>query len=183
MTHYIGGAYDRCLTCPHLGVSCDGPNTMAMTLDRLHEWWRELKKIRGLSNAQIAEITTLSERTVARIMSGTEIKDISFSTASALNLALVGSGGEWPCSLVLNETIPKSLEELSRKDSELVQLRKTLDDIHSSYEKELEIVRQGARTMKAEAQAKIDHLTREIEHMREEARVKSRLLERLTDGK
>lgn len=158
MTNYIGGAYDKCLHCPYLGNGCDGPNTNAMTLERLHEWWRELKRIRGYSNALIADRSGLSERTIASIMGGKTIRDLSFSTVSALNLALVGSGGQWPCALVVEKEMPEATKELA-----------ALQESYAEYRKD--------------TQSKLKHLNEEVEHMRSEAKTKSKLLEKLISEK
>lgn len=183
MTTQLKGAYDLCLKCRYLGDGCDGPNTLSMTLDRWCEWCKDLKKVRSLTNADISEQSGISLTTIDRIMAGNAPKDIKRSTASDINRVLVGSEGQWPCAMAIEAKTPDALKELNRKDSELAELRKMLSEIHSSYEKELEIVRQGARTMKAEAQAKIDHLKEEIEHLKAEARTKSKLLEKLMDAK
>ncbi len=158
MTDYIGGAYDKCLHCPYLGNGCDGPNTNAMTLERLYEWWRELKRIRGYSNALIADKSGLSERTIASIMGGKIIRDLSFSTVSALNLALVGSGGQWPCALVVEKEMPDATKELA-----------ALQESYAEYRKD--------------TREKLDHLKAEVEHLRKEATLKTKLLEKFMGEK
>lgn len=152
----IGGAYDRCLRCDYLGVKCDGPNTLAMTLDRWCEWCRSLKDLRGLTNAEIAEESGVSLTTVDRVMAGKASKDIMRNTAADINRALVGSEGKWPCAMAFEAETPATIRELELKTAELNGLRKTLQEIHASYKEELDAVRK-------EAQAKIDYLKLENE--------------------
>lgn len=174
----IGGAYDICLRCMDLGIKCDGPNTLAMTLDRWCEWCRSLKDLRGMTNAQIAEESGVSLATVDRIMSGKSPKDIRRNTAADINRALVGSIGKWPCSKAYEGEVATTIKELELKTAELEGLRRTLEEIHISYSRELDRVRESftreldsVRTsysaelekVRQEAQAKIDYLKLENE--------------------
>lgn len=97
--------YDICLECPHRGKTCDGPNFFAMTHQRRVEWCNALKKIRGLTNAQIAERavlpdgTHLSKATVDSVLSG-RTQDVKTSTWSAILRVLIGGcWGQYPCHL------------------------------------------------------------------------------------
>lgn len=174
----IGGAYDICLRCADLGVKCDGPNTLAMTLDRWCEWCKSLKDMRGLTNAQIADLSGVSLATVDRIMSGKSPKDIKRNTAADINRILVGSAGQWPCSKAVEGDIRTTIKELELKSEELEGLRRTLEEIHTSYNRELDQVRESYRkelgevreawqteleTVRKEAQAKVDYLKLENE--------------------
>ena len=47
--------YNRCLTCPHRNVRCNGPRTSDLPLDRWCELMRDMKEANGLTNAEIAE--------------------------------------------------------------------------------------------------------------------------------
>lgn len=165
-------AYDRCLTCRYLGDGCDGPNTLSMTLERWCEWCRALKRIRGMTNSEIAEISGVSTKTVEKIMAGQASKDIMRSTAGDITRALVGSAGQWPCSLALEETTSDSTKELIAKTAELDELRRTLEGIHNSYRAELETVRQGEAT-------KIEFLRDEIAYLKAENAKKDKIIERL----
>lgn len=156
--NYVGGAYDKCLHCEHLGSDCDGPRTSAMTIQRWCEWCRALKIVKGLTNKYIAEKSNVSEATVERVMSGAISKDISRFTMSAIENAIIGSSGKYPCAFEISEEHKTTYQELLLKREELAGLRKALESIHSSYEKELNVIRD-------EAQKKVDYLRRENERL------------------
>lgn len=92
--------YDKCIVCEHLGVCCDGPNFLAMTLERWCEWCRLRKEYLGLTNEKVAEEANISKVSVTRIMSLSGIKDIHLSTMQAVTRVLVGgTWGQYPCPL------------------------------------------------------------------------------------
>lgn len=152
---WIGGAYDRCLNCEYLGVDCDGPNTLAMTLEIWAEWCGRLRKIRDLTLQEVADQAEVSIKTVSSIMSGHPPKDIKRYTAAAITRVLVGSAGQWPCPLALLEDMPDDVKRLDDQQREIAELKSTLAGIHDSYTAEIEKIR-------SEAQRKIDFLTKEI---------------------
>lgn len=101
----LDNPYDICLECPYRGKSCDGPNFFAMTHQRRVEWANALKKIRGLTNAQIAERAVLPDgsklpkATIDSVLSG-RTQDVKTSTWSAILRVLVGGcWGQYPCHL------------------------------------------------------------------------------------
>lgn len=91
--------YNRCVTCPNLGVRCDGPNPLALTPERRIEWAKLRKDYKGFTNAYIAEKAGLAELTVTRFFAGT-MKDMRVSTLEAIYRVLVdGTWGQYPCPL------------------------------------------------------------------------------------
>ena len=122
--------YNLCLECEDLGVCCDGPNFLAMTLERWCEWCRLRKENLGWTNAYIAEISGVSQVTVDRIMAGKCSKDIRRSTCADISSALVGSLGKYPCArpapteMVVDN--PEHLQKIEEKEQEIVQLRTSL---------------------------------------------------------
>lgn len=101
----LDNPYDLCLECPYRGKSCDGPNFFAMTHQRRVEWANALKKIRGLTNAQIAEQAVLPDgsklpkATIDSVLSG-RTQDVKTSTWSAILRVLVGGcWGQYPCHM------------------------------------------------------------------------------------
>lgn len=163
----IGGAYDKCLKCEYLGVRCDGPNTLSMTLDRWCEWCNALKKLRGMTNQEVSELSGVSLGTVDRIMAGKAAKDIMRSTAADVTRVLVGAEGKWPCAMIFEGENANVHDELRRKSEELEHLRKTLESIHESYKSELATVRKEYNDelahVRKEYQAKVDFLKTENE--------------------
>jgi len=173
------GPYDKCLTCDYLGTRCDGPRTTSMALERWTVWCRALKDKKGLTNEEIAEKAEVSSSTVARIMRGDVDKDIKRWTVAAIESVLIGSSGAYPCAMELEAELPPLAKELEEKSAELSaktleadQLRVTLEEIHASYEKEL-------NTLRAENQRKIDHLTAEVAHLRAENTNKNAIIAKL----
>lgn len=172
MKKRIGGAYDRCLKCPYLGTKCDGPNVLAMTLERWCEWCRSLKDLRGYTNAEISQMSGVSQGTIDRVMTGTVSKDIMRSTAADINRTLVGGDGQWPCAMAFEAETPATLKELELKTVELTRLQQMLENIHASYRDELNALRLSES-------AKVQHLKDEIAHLRAEALRKDAIIDRL----
>lgn len=149
--------YNKCLYCTFLGNGCDGPRTPSMSFDRWCEWLSDVKQLRGMTNQEIAEKASLSLATVERLLGGyAPSKDIMRSTASLLENAIVGSSSQFPCPMAFNENYADSAKKLLEKERELEHLKKTVDQIHASYQAELKTVRE-------EAQRKIDYLLAENE--------------------
>lgn len=159
---YRAGAYDTCLHCEHLGIQCDGPNVLAMALERWCEWCKDLKSLRGLTNTQIAERSGVSEPTIIRIMNGMVSKDIMMSTASAINKVLVGTAGQYPCAQAAGVNADEFNLELATRDETIRRLQETLDKIHESYKLEMQEIRESYRreldVARSEAQTKIEFL-------------------------
>lgn len=160
---YGEGPYNRCLECDYLGNGCDGPRTSCMPLERWCGWCRDLKEIRGYSNAYIAEVSGVSEQTVARIMSGKATQDIMRDTAARIETALVGSSRQWPCAMELNRDkeivymdSPQTLQMLAERGEEIARLQHNYDTMRATYERDIEAI-------KADFQAKIDYLKKQVE--------------------
>ena len=167
-------AYDKCLLCDKLGKSCDGPNTLSMTLERWAEWCRDLKHLRGLTIEDIAAGTGYSESTIQRLLSGQNAKDIKRSTASDITKFLVGSSGKWPCDSSADGNRSELQEELEKALREVEEVKAALDGIHAAYQLELDTVRAGE-------QRKIAHLHEEIAYLKSENEKKAKIISRLLD--
>ena len=97
--------YNMCLDCEHIGKKCDGPNFLAMTIERWCEWCHLRKDILGWTNSYVAELAEVSKISVDRVMSGA-VKDLRISTMQAITRALVnGSWGKYPCAMSDNTEI------------------------------------------------------------------------------
>lgn len=160
--------YNRCLSCPHRKVRCDGPRTSAMELTRWCEFMRDMKEINGLTNAEIAKKAEVSVKTVEQIMAFKPGKDIQRDTARRVEDAIIGSSNQYPCYLAFEESAPEdrkkhdeAVRELERALADNKDYREALDNIHQSYKVEMQIIRD-------EAQKKIDFLVQQLEHLREE---------------
>ena len=62
--------YKDCLNCPELGVTCDGPNFVAMTAAEILEWCKLRKAYLKMSNAKLSEISGVPKDTIDRLLSG-----------------------------------------------------------------------------------------------------------------
>ena len=141
--------YDRCLNCPNLGTRCDGPNFLAMTIERWTEWCRKRKDILGWTNYAVSCESDVPESTVNRILSGAS-KDIRVTTMQAITKALVnGSWGKYPCADVENHTAAEC-DRLREELALLEAARKESNEEHAraiSYFKDL--LNDSKKTLKA----------------------------------
>lgn len=156
--------YNRCLSCPHRQVRCDGPRTSAMTLERWCEFMRDMKELNGLTNAYIAEKAEVSVKTIERLMAQDCSQDIRRETARRIEDAIIGSSNQYPCYLAFEESLPDetklndAMRELERALDDNKDYREALDKIHDSYKAEMQAIRD-------EAQRKIDFLVKQVERL------------------
>lgn len=157
--------YNRCLSCPHRKVRCDGPRTSGLELPRWCEYMRDMKELNGLTNAYIADVADVSIKTVERIMALNADQDIRRDTARRIENAIIGSTSTYPCYLAFeeehrpDEKMSDAMRELERALADNQDYRTALDNIHSSYRAEME-------TIRAEAQKKIDFLLDQVAQLR-----------------
>lgn len=160
--------YNRCLTCPHRKVRCDGPRTSAMDLTRWCEFMRDMKEVNGLTNAYIAEKSGVSIKRIEQLMAQNCEQDIMRETARRIEDVIIGSSNQYPCILASEESIPEdtqrlntALMELEHALSDNKDYRAVLENIHASYNAEMQTIRK-------EAQEKIDYLKVQVEQLRKE---------------
>ena len=158
--------YNRCLSCPHRKVRCDGPRTACLPLDRWCEYMRDLKEINGLTNQDIADASGISVKTIERLMAQDSSQDIRRETARLIENAIIGSSSQYPCYLAFEEEnrpdeqrMNDAMRELERALDDNRDYRAALDNIHDSYKAEME-------TIRAEAQKKIDFLLDQVAKLR-----------------
>lgn len=146
--------YNICVTCTRIGQTCDGPNFLAMSVERFCEWCKLRRDYLGWNNRIVAEKANVSRISVDRIMAG-DSKDLRITTMQAVAKALVnGVWGQSPCVLV-TETEKEIYVDNPVIVAQCQQLQNTLDAIAEENKAELASVR-------AEAQAKIDFLKEQI---------------------
>lgn len=146
--------HNICVSCPRIGQSCDGPNFLAMPIERLCEWFRLRRDYLGWKNQIVADKANVSKISIDRIMTG-DVKDLRITTLQAVAKALVnGSWGVSPCVLVT-----ESEKEIYVDNPVIVaqcqHLQNTLDNLSADYKVELAAVRE-------EANKKIDFLREQI---------------------
>jgi transcriptional regulator with XRE-family HTH domain len=167
-TDFSSKPYNRCLSCPHRKLRCDGPRTSAMDLARWCEFMRDMKEANGLTNAYIAEKSGVSVKTIEKLMAQNSDQDILRETARRIEDAIIGSSNQYPCILAFEESAPENTQKLNDALRDLERAlvdnndyRTMLDNIHASYNAEMQIIRD-------EAQRKVEFLVNEIEALRKD---------------
>ena len=146
--------YNICISCPKIGQTCDGPNFLAMSIERFCEWCRLRRDYLGWKNQFVADKARVSKVSVDRIMAG-DSKDLRITTMQAVARALVnGVWGHSPCVLV-TETEKEIYVDNPVIVAQCQHLQNTLDALSEDYKKEMDYVRE-------EALKKIDFLMDQV---------------------
>lgn len=174
MKSYEEKPYNMCLNCAHIGKNCDGPNFLAMSVERWCEWCRLRKEYLGWTNAQVAEKGEISKASVDRVMSGI-VKDLRISTMQAVTKALVnGSWGQYPCAtaeLTEQKTVYVDNPELVKECQTLKAMLNSMTAEH----------KQDIVAAHSDDQRKIDFLKEQIHFKEEQMKAKDRLIEERYD--
>ena len=146
--------HNICISCTKLGQSCDGPNFLAMSVERWCEWCHLRRDYLKWKNQTIADKAGVSKISVDRIMAG-DVKDLRITTMQTVTKALVnGMWGQSPCVLV-TETEKEIYVDNPAIVAQCQHLQNTIDNLTEEYKKELASVRE-------DAQKKIDFLREQI---------------------
>ena len=146
--------YNICISCSKLGQTCDGPNFLAMTVERWCEWCHLRRDHLKWKNQTIADKAGVSKISIDRIMAG-DVKDLRISTMQSVTKALVnGVWGHSPCVLV-TETENKIDVDNPVIVAQCQQIQNTLDSLAVEYKEQVVAIR-------AEAQKKIDFLREQV---------------------
>lgn len=146
--------YNICISCPKIGQTCDGPNFLAMSVERFCEWCRLRRDYLGWKNQLVADKAGVSKVSVERIMAG-DSKDLRITTMQAVAKALVnGVWGQSPCVLV-TETVKEILVDNPVIVAQCQHLQNTLDTLIEEHRQDLAFIRE-------EDQKKIDFLLEQI---------------------
>lgn len=147
--------YNICVSCSRIGQTCDGPNFLAMSVERWCEWCKLRRDYLGWKNQTVADKAKVSKVSVDRIMTG-DVKDLRITTMQAVSKALVnGTWGQSPCVLV-TEAEKDIYQDNPVILAQCQQLQNTLDSLSNDCKKELKSIRE-------EAERKIEFLKRQIE--------------------
>ena len=160
--------YNQCINCIHIGQLCDGPNFLAMEIERWCEWCRLRKEYLGWTNSHIAELAEVSKISVDRIMR-VDIKDLRISTMQAVTKALInGTWGKYPCVLAAT-----GMDESAAATEQCNKLLVEIDKLKSDHKEQL----QELRTEHAKA---IAFLKEQLKFKEEQMLSKDKLLEAIT---
>jgi len=180
--------YNRCLSCPHRKVRCDGPRTAGLELARWCEYMRDMKEVNDLTNAEIAEVSGVSIKTIERIMALNSDQDIMRDTARRIENAIIGSTSKYPCYLAFEEEnlpdeqrLNDALRELERALDDNKDYREALDKIHASYNMEMQTIRDDAQKKIDFLMGEIERLRSDVEHWRFENDRKGKLIDMYMD--
>lgn len=160
--------YNRCIACVHMGQLCDGPNFLAMEIERWCEWCRLRKEYLGWKSAYIAEIANVAKISVDRIMT-VDVKDVRISTMQAVTKALVnGSWGKYPCVLAASESLQTSTTECAKLQAEIEKLKTEhkaeLEKLRLDHDRNIAFLREQVKFRDEQITAK-DKLIETITHM------------------
>lgn len=187
-TDYSSKPYNRCLSCQHRQIRCDGPRTSAMPLPRWCEFMRDMKEVNGLTNAYISEKSGVSIKTVERLMAQNCDQDIMRETARALENTIIGCANQNPCFLAFEETIPQgeqklndALRELDRALADNRDYREALDNIHASYHREMQQIREDAQKEIDFLISQVNKLREDMDYLRLENDRKAKIIEKFID--
>lgn len=187
-TDFTEKPYNRCLSCPHRKVRCDGPRTAGLTLDRWCEYMRDMKDANGLTNAYIAEESGVSIKTIERLMAQNADQDIMRETARRIENAIIGSTSKYPCYLAFEEENRPSeqkfsdiMRDLERAMADNQDYRVALDNIHNAYATEMQTIRSEAKTREENLLTQVERLRQEIDYLRLENDRKARIIDKFLD--
>lgn len=152
--------YEKCLTCGQLGVSCDGPNFLAMDAVELGQWCNEKRKlIPGMTYDKVTAETNVSKSAVYNFLTGAHT-DCRIETIRPIIKLL--TGGKWddnPCGNVESSERAAYEQKIQQLEHELKwhgeklqhyekEKQQALDDhaeTKSTHAKNLEFWRQEMR--------------------------------------
>ena len=164
---YSKEPFAKCVTCENRKVVCRGIDTSDLTLETWRAFMRAIKDYEGLTYSEISERTRpqIAARTIEKKLApGGDGQDLMRETRRAIEIAILGPS--FPkCYRSFLDSLPAGAKSSADLEAEMDLLRHNIEQIHASYQKELEIVRQ-------EAKEKIDYLRVENEK-------KDRIIEKL----
>lgn len=159
--------FNKCFECRSFRNGCSGPNLFAMGIGRACEFLQMARVFLKLSYQDVADGTGISLPTVKRTLTGKNA-DPGYFTMKTLSDFLVGDpNGKSPCAIpdIMSDDsaarLYEAAKELERALEDNKDYRIALDNIHASYNAEMQIIR-------AESEAKVAHLLNQIDRLRTE---------------
>lgn len=160
--------YNLCLNCVHIGKRCDGPNFLAMDVERWCEWCKLRKRYLGWTSDYVAERANVSKISVDRIMTG-NVKDLRISTMQAVTKVLVnGTWGQYPCAMAATES-----EASEVTSAQCTRLYEEIARLKADHKAELDALR-------TDHERKISFLKEQVKFRDEQMIAKDKLLEAIT---
>lgn len=149
--------YLECVSCPKLGVSCDGPNFVALSAQELLDWCSQRKAFLRMSNARLAELSGMPKGTIDRLFAGRhDATDFRYETIRPLVKALLG--GEWggdPCpdpgdaeKVEMAEQLRQYDGKIKWRDDKIQHLLKEVELLEHQMAEKDEQIREHARYLR-----------------------------------
>lgn len=151
-----------CASCERLGVSCSGPQFMAMEPAVLTSWMRARKAALNLTNEDIARQAGASLASVNRLFSGAWT-NYKLDTVSPILQVLLG--GSWPalsCAAETGQEIFALRGRVHHLEGELSATRDSVGQLHESAQDNADTL----RAQIAQLLEQIDQLRRQLARYR-----------------
>ena len=156
--------YNMCVICAHIGKRCDGPNFLAMSVERWCEWCKLRKKHLGWTSDHVAELAKVSKVSVDRVMQG-DVKDMRITTMQAITKALVnGTWGQYPCVMAAT-----GMDESAAATAQCKKLFEEIDKLKDENEKKIAFLMEQLKFKEEQMLAK-DKLLESITHLIDNSR-------------
>lgn len=184
--------FNKCFECKSFRNGCSGPNLSVMPIGRVCEFLQSVRVFLKYSYQDTADGSGISLATVKRTLCG-KVSDPSFFTISAISTFLLGDpNGKYPCAIPnvtsdsanetkLNDALTKlerAISDNERTTADNEEYRKALADIHTSYNAEMQLIRDEAKQQFDFARQQIDFLSEEVKYWRAENERKGKLIDR-----
>ena len=171
-------SYDACIDCRYRKVTCGGPRTNSMTVERWAEWIKALCKKDGITRAQLVELASVGEATVNRIFAKKVDVDVNRHTANKIEQVFFGTGNKYPCALAAAEHSASVAVELEAKGAELAKALSELEGVKQSSLTDQEKLHKMYKERIVHLLEEERHLCAEVEHLHEEVAFLRRTLDR-----
>jgi len=180
--------FNKCFECRSFRNGCSGPNLFAMGIGRACEFLQMTRVFLKYSYQHVSDGTSISLPTVKRTLTGKNA-DPGYFTMKALSDFLVGDpNGKSPCAIpdiVPDDSAARMYEaakELERALADNEDYRIALDNIHASYNAEMQIIREDAQKKIDYLVAQVGRLRIEVDNWHAESAQKSKIIDKLLDG-
>ena len=151
--------YNLCINCVHIGKRCDGPNFLAMSVERWCEWCKLRKRHLEWTSEDVADRAKVSKVSVDRVMRG-EVKDMRITTMQAVTKALVnGTWGQYPCVMAAT-----GMDESEAATAQCKKLFEEIDRLKGEHEKKINFLKEQVKFKEEQMLAK-DKLIETLTHL------------------
>ena len=180
--------FNKCFECRSFRNGCSGPNLFAMGIGRACEFLQMARVFLKLSYQDVADGTGISLPTVKRTLTGKNA-DPGYFTMKALSDFLVGDpNGKSPCAIPdmgpddSAARLYEATKDLERALADNEDYKVALDNIHVSYNAEMQIIRNEAQAREEQYLVQIGRLRGEVDFLHVENDRKAKIIDKLLEG-